>query len=96
MTYCNKKLLKNISTIQAGYALRGKIPKETNGSMAILQMKDVQPEGIDWNNLSIMNPIERRKPYFLQKGDVLFSGRDTKIFAQAVTIEPDKVAAGPL
>ncbi|MCK5196997.1 MAG: restriction endonuclease subunit S, partial [Spirochaetales bacterium] len=95
MVYCNKKLLKNISTIHSGYALRGKIPENTHGSMAILQMKDVQPEGIDWDGLTLMNPIGKRTPIFLQKGDVIFSGRGTKIFAQAVTIQPDKVAAGP-
>ncbi len=95
MVYCTKKLLKNISTIQAGYALRGKIPEDPTGSMAILQMKDVQLTGIDWDGLTMINPISKRLPYFLQKGDVVFSGRGTKIFAQAVTIEPDKVAAGP-
>ncbi len=95
MIYCNIKLLKDISTIQVGYALRGKIPEIPNGSMAILQMKDVQPEGIKWGSLTLMNPIGKRTPYFLKKGDVVFSGRGTKIFAQAVTIEPDKVAAGP-
>ena len=63
--------------------------------MAILQMKDVQPEGIKWDSLTLMNPIRKRKPYFLQKGDIVFSGRGTKIFAQAVTIQSDKVAAGP-
>ncbi len=95
MLYCNKNLLKNISTIQAGYALRGKIPEDTHGSMAILQMKDVQSEGIKWDSLTMMNPIGKRTPHFLQKGDVIFSGRGTRIFAKAVIIQPDKVAAGP-
>ncbi len=95
MVYCNKKLLKDISTIQAGYALRGKIPEDPQGSMSILQMKDVQPYGIDWDGLSLMNPIGKRTPIFLQKGNLVFSGRGTKIFAQAVTIQPDKVVAGP-
>ena len=95
MIYCNKKPLKDISTIHAGYALRGKIPEDPNGSMKILQMKDVQPEGIKWGSLTLMNPIGKRAPYFLQKGDVIFSGRGTKIFAKPIIIHPDKVAAGP-
>ncbi|MBN2440693.1 MAG: restriction endonuclease subunit S [Spirochaetales bacterium] len=95
MIYCRKYLLKEITQIQAGYALRGKIQQIPDGTMSILQMKDVQPEGIYWDSLARINPIGRKEPSFLLKGDIIFSGRGTKIFAQPVTINPDKIAAGP-
>jgi restriction endonuclease S subunit len=95
MIYCREYLLKEISQIQAGYTLRGKLQQNPKGTMLILQMKDVQPEGIFWDSLARINPKGRKEPYFLSKGDIIFSGRGTKIFAQTVTIQPESVAAGP-
>jgi restriction endonuclease S subunit len=95
MIYCRKYLLKEITQIQAGYTLRGKIERIPHGMMSILQMKDVQPEGIYWDNLTRINPKGRKEPYFLVKGDIIFCGRGTKIFSQPVTIEPESTVAGP-
>lgn len=87
-------LLKEISSIQTGYALRGKLLEDPTGSMSILQMKDVQPEGIEWQNLAKIYPIGRKPPYFLKPEDVVFCGRGTKIFAKPVMIQPEDVVAG--
>lgn len=87
-------LLKNISKIQTGYALRAKLLEDPNGSMSILQMKDVQPEGIKWQSLAAISPIGRKLPYYLHSEDVIFCGRGTKIFAVPVLIQSENVAAG--
>jgi hypothetical protein len=87
-------LLKDISQIQTGYAIRGKLVEDSNGSMSILQMKDVQPEGIKWGNLATISPTGRKLPYYLQQTDVVFCGRGTKIFAVPVLIREDNVVAG--
>ena len=87
-------LLKNISNIQTGYALRAKLLEDPNGSMSILQMKDVQPKGIEWRNLATISPIGKKPPYYLHSEDVIFCGRGTKIFAVPVLIQSENVAAG--
>lgn len=87
-------LLKNISNIRTGYALRGKLLEDPNGSMSILQMKDVQTEGIEWQNLATISPIGRKPPYYLRSKDVIFCGRGTKIFAVPVLIQSENVVAG--
>jgi hypothetical protein len=87
-------LLKDISNIQTGYALRGKLPEDPNGSISILQMKDVQPEGIEWKKLAKISPTGRKPPYYLQPEDVVFCGRGTRIFAVPVLIQPENVVAG--
>ena len=87
-------LLKDISHIRTGYAVRAKLPEDPNGSMSVLQMKDVQPEGIDWLNLTRINPTGKREAYYLNPEDIVFCGRGTKIFAVPVIIETDNIVAG--
>ena len=95
MLYCNNFLLKEIATIQQGYSLRRKVPEAPEGSMAIIQMKDVSREKISWDHLRRMNPTGRKEPRFLKEWDIIFSGRGTQIFATPVTIQPEKTVAGP-
>ena len=44
MENCNKYLLEAIASIQAGYSIRGKVKEEPNGTMKIIQMKDIDCE----------------------------------------------------
>ena len=96
MVYCEKYLLKEIVEIQSGYSMRGRIPEDPEGQIAMVQMKDVKQEsGINWNSLVRIRQVSKREPRYLEKGDVVFSGRGTTIFAAPVTIEPGKVVASP-
>ena len=94
MIYCGKNILRTISTIQSGYSFRGKIPTDPDGSIGILQMKDVNTEGIDWDNLSRLNPQKKKVPSFLQPTDIIFCGRGTKIFAVPVLKKINNIVAG--
>ena len=94
MNLNNLKLLKDISYIRTGYAVRAKLPEDPDGTMSILQMKDVQPEGINWQNLAKINPLGKKDPYYLHSKDVVFCGRGTKICAVPVLIETDNTVAG--
>ena len=94
MFNCEKRLLKGIVHIKAGYTLRTKIPEDPNGTISIAQMKDVQPDsGIDWSNLTRMNPVSLREPDYLNQGDIIFCGRGTRIFAVPVTTSPENTVA---
>jgi hypothetical protein len=94
MKLCNRKKLIDISNIRTGYAVRGKLISTPKGTMSILQMKDVNVEGISWNTLARIQPISEKKTFFLQQEDVIFCGRGTKIFATALNKKPEKVVAG--
>ena len=51
MVYCEKYLLKEIVEIQSGYSMRGRIPEDPEGQIAMVQMKDVKQESdINWNS----------------------------------------------
>jgi len=94
--YNNFYLLKEIAHIQAGYPFRGKIPENPKGLLSILQMKDMSPHSsIAWDCLTKVNPLENKPPALLHKGDVVFSGRGTRIYSKEVDKEPDNVILAP-
>lgn len=96
MHYNKKYLLKEVVQIAAGYPFRGKIPETPKGSISILQMKDISPDfKVSWDSLAKVDPLPNREPVFLNKDDVVFNGRGTRIFAHRVDIVPMKVVAAP-
>ena len=96
MLYNKKYVLKEVVQIAAGYPFRGRIPERPDGSISILQMKDISPNyNVAWDSLAKVDPLPNRKPVFLNKDDVVFNGRGTRIFAQNVGSVPCKVVAAP-
>src|SRR6056297_2373386 len=96
MLYNKKYVLIEVVQIAAGYPFRGRIPERPDGSISILQMKDLNPDhNIDWVSLAKVDPLLNREPVFLKKEDVVFNGRGTRIFAQHVGLVPSKVVAAP-
>ena len=79
----------------AGHPFRGSIQNTPGGDVAVIQMKDVNPEsGIDSANLYRVNLIGRKKPDYLRKGDILFIGRGYRLFAALVDKELENTVAG--
>lgn len=96
MCYNNKYVLEEVVQIASGYPFRGKIPERPDGSISILQMKDISPGfDVSWDSLAKVDPLPNRKPVFLNKDDVIFNGRGTRIFAQQAGNVPSKVVAAP-
>jgi hypothetical protein len=80
--------IKQITSLMAGHPFRGSIQNTPGGDVAVIQMKDVNPEsGIDSANLYRVNLIGRKKPDYLRKGDILFIGRGYRLFAALVDKE---------
>ncbi|WP_029151838.1 restriction endonuclease subunit S [Methylovulum miyakonense] len=76
------KLLKQIATIRAGYAFRGKIEEDQNGNVHVIQMKDVDVgKGIDWTGLVVTDLPGKKQPDWLKNGDLLFVARGNRNFA---------------
>jgi hypothetical protein len=79
-------ILKPITTIDAGYPFRGKIPEVVGSGVVAVQMKDVSlNEGIRWSNCIETELSGKRKPNWLKPGDILFIARGSNNYAVLVT-----------
>lgn len=87
--------LKQIASLMAGHPFRGSIIDTPRGDVAVVQMRDVDPDnGIDSTNLVRVNLMGHKKPDYLKPGDILFIGRGYRIFAALVDKELEHTVAG--
>lgn len=88
--------IEQIATLMAGHPFRGSIQNTPGGEMAVVQMRDVDPDnGIDSANLVRVNLMGRKKPDYLKLGDIIFIGRGYRLFAILVDKELEHTVAGP-
>ncbi len=74
--------LSELVKVLPGYPFRGKIDHAPYGEARAVQMKDVSESGgVEWDELVRTELKGRRKPDWLQPGDVLFLVRGDKNFA---------------
>lgn len=79
-----------------GYPFRGAVEEVRNGEVGVVQIKNADPErGIDWSELVRTNLPGRRKPDWLQAGDVLFTARGGRNVAIHVDQAPGQVVCAP-
>jgi len=79
----------------AGHPFRESIQNALDGDVAVVQMKDVDPEkGLDNANLYRVHLTGRKQPDYLQHGDILFIGRGYRIFAVFVDQNLENTVAG--
>lgn len=91
-----KKLLNNITTINAGHPLRGSIENVSNGEVAVVQLKDVDFElGVQTNDMHRINLTGWKKPDYLQQGDILFVSRGSRVFSVLVDVDLKDTIASP-
>jgi len=87
--------IKHIVSLMAGHPFRGSIENTPNGEVAVVQMRDVDPDsGIDSANLIRVNVTGRKKPDYLKQDDILFIGRGYRLFAALVDKELEHTVAG--
>jgi restriction endonuclease S subunit len=88
--------IKHIVSLMAGHPFRGSIEHTPDGDVAVVQMKDVDPEGgLNDANLYRVQVTGRKKPDYLQRGDILFIGRGNRIYAVLVDRDLKGTVAGP-
>ncbi len=83
-----KQTLSGLVEVKAGYPFRGKIASAPNGSVAVVQMKDVSSGGL--TSLAGLTQTELpglKAPNWLNVGDILFLAKGRRNYA--VTIEQD-------
>jgi restriction endonuclease S subunit len=87
--------IKHLVSLMAGHPFRGSIENSPDGDVAVVQMKDVEPElGINTANLYRVHLTGRKKPDYLNSGDILFIGRGNRIFAVLVDRDLANAVAG--
>lgn len=88
-------VLSEVSTINAGFPFRGKIPESSGSGIYVVQMKDVSvAQGINWAGCMETEPMGRSAAW-LEKGDVLVAARGNHNYAVLVEETPPASVAAP-
>lgn len=90
-------LLSEIACIQTGFPFRGQIKDEgKKGSVAVVQPKDISHSGIFLiGNLLKTHLSGRKKPDWLEVGDILFIAKGVRKMACCVTEEIENAVCSP-
>lgn len=78
--------LNNVIAIEglfSGYSFREKIDPNPNGSVGVLQMKDIQTDysNFDYQSLDKVNEFQFKEKFFLNKGDIVFVSKGVNNYA---------------
>ena len=73
--------LSELASISAGYPFRGKIDALPEGDVAVIQMRNADPdEGIDWDSLSHVELPRASEKSYLRADDIILSTRGGRNF----------------
>ena len=87
--------LRECARLSAGFPFRGAIDVLEQGSVGVIQMRNVQEGGVDWNSLVRVTLPTKREPDMLAEGDVIFTTRGSRNFALALTDIPGLAVCSP-
>ncbi|MDW7746834.1 hypothetical protein [Halomonas sp.] len=93
--------LRALADIKPGYPFRGAIRHDPKGEVSVVQVRHLDPEygfgeGCQAGALDRVTLEGRRKPDYLQSGDILFVSRGARFFAVVVPhIIPDHTVCTP-
>ena len=89
--------LEQLAQICVGYTYRGSLKNATEGDIAVLQMKDVNPEALARPELFARISLPKLLPrYLLQRGDLIFRARGLTNQAWVVESETPTICIAPL
>ena len=88
--------LASLTSISAGYPFRGKIDALPEGDVAVIQMRNADPEtGIDWGGLSRIELPRASAKAFLRPGDIILSTRGGRNFPYCIEERAEQVVCSP-
>lgn len=91
-----ENLLSDIASVTAGHPFRGSIPETENGEARVVQIRDLDENGqIEWDKLISTDIQGRKKPDWLQVGDILFSARGQRNIAALVDKQASNTVCAP-
>jgi len=72
--FADKKALKDLVSIKAGYPIRGKIERVDGSGIRAVRLKDASlDDGVNWDDCIETQLTGRVEPQWLQQDDVLFA-----------------------
>ncbi|MCM5682196.1 restriction endonuclease subunit S [Schlegelella sp. S2-27] len=88
--------LSELVDVRAGHPFRGSVPVVEGGNAHALQMRDLTSDGlVGWDGLVPTQVDERKRPQWLQPGDVLFVARGTRNQAVCLQQVPVRAVCSP-
>lgn len=88
--------LGECAMIAAGFPFRGAVDSLAKGSVAVVQMRNVEDAGgVDWPALTRVELPTKREPDLLMPGDVILTTRGRRYFALALTEIPVPAVCSP-
>ncbi|XOV82908.1 MAG: restriction endonuclease subunit S [bacterium] len=92
----NTIVLKELAHASIGYPFRGAVKSVPEGDVAVVQIKNADPDtGIDWPALPRTELTGRKQPDWLKSGDVLFAARGNRNMAIYLEDVPDRAVCAP-
>jgi hypothetical protein len=89
-------VLARFASITAGYPFRGKVDALPAGEVAVIQMRNTDPEfGIDWIGLSRIELPRASAKAFLRLGDIILSTRGGRNFPYYIEDQAEHVVCSP-
>jgi len=83
--------LREIAEIAAGYPFRSRLVDMPDGTVRVIQMRDISTTGdIDWNSSVLILPEKNMEGYYLQPDDILFVMRGGKYYTARLQEIPNK------
>lgn len=87
--------LAECARLSAGFPFRGAIDELETGSIAVIQMRNVEDGSVDWKSLVRVTLPSKRPPDLLVRGDVIFTTRGRRNFALALADIPSAAVCSP-
>lgn len=92
----NSDVLAGVASISAGYPFRGKIDALPEGEVAVIQMRNTDPDtGIDWDGLSRVELPRPSPKAFLGPDDIILSTRGGRNFSYHIEGRDQQVVCSP-
>lgn len=88
--------LGDLAEIRAGYPFRGPVEQIAEGSVRVVQMRDLTLEGsVKWADVIRTELVGRRTPDWLVPGDLLMVARGNRYYALSLATVPGRAVCGP-
>ena len=93
-----KITVKELATVQMGYSFRTRLEAAEDGSVAVIQMKDLRDDNtVDCGALSMIGMDDVKKHHLVQRGDLIFRTRGLLTTSAILLEDPGQaVIAAPL
>ena len=92
-----KYKLKDIALVQMGLSFRSRIEPEADGNVAVIQMRDLIEDKLDYGNLMTININGINERHLVKYKDMIFRSRGKTTTATIIDKEPGRtVVSAPL